>query len=421
MKRLIWIVLALFLPCAAIAQEALYSISEVAAMTPEYYEGTCKLDGKRTIDFRAPVFVPDVESMPVVRVTHQMLDPEEAMGFKDLDSFENLINYQHLVLFKMFYEMVGDGSKSDSVGLESINNLWSNDAQANMHQIYAENQTFSLGDVVDGLEHFIETYNDSGFMPFYGRTLSAEYKTKKNGELTDQLMEYKNLTGLGSYEVDGWQCIDGIPVLNSIGRTQVDQGTGGRKSALRFKMSIRHGEIRIVDVRLPELYNLSMEGMLEKTGLLYADVPICSFDIIQGKLQEMVEKEELRYIYAVELGYMVYCDPEMEYSDDINWKEYDQLYLPEYEYLLLPVWQVEVSQKRSKTGRTLENFNGPEGGMVDSKYREKGQYNYISQDFGYEKLLFNAQTGELLNCKSWNPGDTKMLYPTKIITWEDVQ
>ena len=135
----------------------------------------------------------------------------------------------------------------------------------------------------------------------------------------------------------------------------------------------------------------------------------------------MVEKEELRYVYAVELGYMVYCDPEMEYSDDINWKEYDQLYLPEYEYLLLPVWQVEVSQKRSKTGRTLENFNGPEGGMVDSKYREKGQHNYISQDFGYEKLLFNAQTGELLNCKSWNPGDTKMLYPTKIITWEAVQ
>ena len=68
MKKLIWIVLALLLPCAAIAQEALYSISEVAAMTPEYYEGTCKLDGKRTIDFRAPVFVPDVEKMPVVLI-----------------------------------------------------------------------------------------------------------------------------------------------------------------------------------------------------------------------------------------------------------------------------------------------------------------------------------------------------------------
>ena len=55
------------------------------------------------------------------------------------------------------------------------------------------------------------------------------------------------------------------------------------------------------------------------------------------------------------------------------------------------------------------------------KYLEKGQYDYIGQDPGYEKLLFNAQTGELLNCECWDPRDTKMLYPKEIITWEDVQ
>ena len=416
MKRLICLLLLALLPCLAAAEEPSLSITEVAAMTPEYYEGTCKLDGKRTIDFSAPVFVPDVESMPVMRVRHQMLDPEEALEFKNLDRFENDQRHQQLLMSNEFRNMIGNGSGIKSVGLESIYNLWSEDAQQSMHQIYAENQTFSLGDVVDGLERFVEEYYDTGFMPYYGRTESAVYKRGKNGEITDQLIEYKHLTGLGSYEVEGWQCIDGIPVLNSIARVQEDQGIAGRDSQLRVKMHVSPGAVDISKVRTPELYNFQALGMLEKTGLLYDDVPLCSFDIILNKLQRMVEKEELRYVYAIELGYVLYCNPDTEYVDD-----FDQLFSPEYEYLLLPVWQAEVSPKRSKTGRTLESFNGPEGGLVAGKYLEKGQYRYIGQDAGYEKLLFNAQTGELLNCECWDPRDTKMLYPKEIITWEEVQ
>lgn len=415
MKRLICLLLLALLPCLAAAEEPSLSITEVAAMTPEYYEGTCKLDGKRTIDFRAPVFVPDVESMPVMRVRHQRLTPEEEAQLKDNETIENEANHLWLFMDEEFRRMIGDGSGSKCVGLESVYNLWSADAQKNMHQIYAENQTFSLGDVVDGLAQFVEEYYDTGFMPYYGRTMSAMYKRSKNGEMTDQLIEYEHLTGLGSYEVDGWQCIDGIPVLGSIALVQVDQ-TGHRNGNLRMKMGGHPGEIRINLVRTPKLYNLHMYGMLEKTGLLYDDVPLCSFELIQNKLQKMVDKEELRYVYAVELGYVLYCDPKTEYVDD-----YDQLYSPEFEYLLLPVWQAEVSLKKSKTGRTLESFNGLEGGLVDGKYLEKGQYRYIGQDPGYEKLLFNAQTGELLNCECWDPRDTKMLYPKEIITWEDVQ
>ena len=110
----------------------------------------------------------------------------------------------------------------------------------------------------------------------------------------------------------------------------------------------------------------------------------------------------------------LYADPETDYAAD-----YDEIFAQEF--LLVPVWVAEVSLMRSKTGRTLESFNGPEGGLVDGKYLEKGQYRYIGQDPGYEKLLFNAQTGELLNCKLWDAKDTKMLYPKEIITWEDVQ
>ena len=80
----------------------------------------------------------------------------------------------------------------------------------------------------------------------------------------------------------------------------------------------------------------------------------------------------------------------------------------------------EVSQKKSRTGRTLQDFTGPDSGLVDGEYREGGRYFYIQQDPGYEKLYFNAQTGEMLNCKLWDHNDTKLLYPKEILTWNDV-
>ena len=110
MKRLICLLLLALLPCLAAAEEPSLSITEVAAMTPEYYEGTCKLDGKRTIDFRAPVFVPDVESMPVVRVRHQRLTPEEEAQLKDNETIENEANHLWLLMDEEFRRMIGDGS-----------------------------------------------------------------------------------------------------------------------------------------------------------------------------------------------------------------------------------------------------------------------------------------------------------------------
>ena len=94
MKKLIWIMLALFLPSAAIAQEELYSISEVAAMTPAYWEVTCEPDRNGGISFKAPIYVPDVDRMPIIRAKYQLLPPDKAADFAGID-FDNVVSYQH--------------------------------------------------------------------------------------------------------------------------------------------------------------------------------------------------------------------------------------------------------------------------------------------------------------------------------------
>ena len=412
MKKLIWIVLALFLPCAAIAQEALHSISDVKAMTPEYYDGTCKLDGKRTIDFRAPVFVPDVENMPVVRVTHQMLSEDEAALFEGIERFENTIRVQDFSMSKAF-SAVYNSKKMGLTGIESVYNIWNPDIKQKSYQIYAEGQTFSLGELIDIVSESVEKYYGVGFYPFYGKTESAAYEKGKDKQLTDQLYECGQFTGIGAYQVEGWSLIDGIPVLTNIASSQTNQ-TGFPKCTLRQAVGQWHGHVAVMEWRTEADYWINCAGMLKKTGTVIENIPLCSFEDIRSQLQDKVDREELRYVYAVELGYALYADPETDYAAD-----YDEIFAQEF--LLVPVWVAEVSLMRSKTGRTLESFNGPEGGLVDGKYLEKGQYRYIGQDPGYEKLLFNAQTGELLNCKLWDAKDTKMLYPKEIITWEDVQ
>ena len=112
-------------------------------MTPEYYEGTCKLDGKRTIDFRAPVFVPDVERMPVVRVTHQMLSEDEAAFFNGIERFENTIRWQDFLMSEAFSE-VYNSKKAGFIGIESVYNIWNPEVKQESYQIYAEGQNFSL-------------------------------------------------------------------------------------------------------------------------------------------------------------------------------------------------------------------------------------------------------------------------------------
>ena len=130
------------------------------------------------------------------------------------------------------------------------------------------------------------------------------------------------------------------------------------------------------------------------------DVPLCSFDIVQQKAQAMLVQGDIRNVYAAELGYMIYADPEIKYADEIE-------EIGKQEFLLVPVWMVEVSRTKSAAGREMESFDS--------------DWCYVRLDTGYENLCFNAQTGELLNGKCWNAQDTATLYPQKMLTWDDVQ
>ena len=394
MKKLIWLVLALLLPCNALAHEALYSISEVAAMTPAYWEVACEPDKRGGISFKAPIFVPDVDGMPIIRAKYRQLSPEKAADFAEID-FDNVVSYQHFVDYAD--DWPGKGSFGATMGV-CLNNLWSEEAQQTMYQVYAENQSFSLGDVVDGIEKFMDEYYGVQFVPRFGFTGSAYYQRNRSRQLTDERFECGSLTGLGQCDVEGWVAIDGVPVLTHIGSIQERQG--GKIGDMRRAFSGGSYFVWASGVFSAEHYSLYCSYIPEKVEVQIDDVPLCSFDTVEQKIQAMLDQGKIRNVYAAELGYMIYADPETEYADEIE-------EIGKQEFLLVPVWMVEVSRTRSGAGRALEDLSSDDC--------------YVRLDAGYEKLCFNAQSGELLNNKCWNAQDTATLYPQKILTWDDMQ
>ena len=391
----------------ALAEQTMLSIAQLKDTTPAYFEGECRVDKEYAITFRAPVFVPQVESTPVLRIRYQTIDAEAA---KDFAQIENEIGFQNLRDFSGCDWP--DEGRYTRKGIASVYNLWESEPIVDSHQVYAQNQTFSLGDVVDGLKAFTDAYYHAEFIPQWGYATTAHYQMDKKHQMTDELFDCGALTGLGGYSVWGWVAVEGIPVLGGIGSAQVNQ-TGHRSCDLRLALRGGDGRIRLEDVFLSDYWIMNCHDIARTSGTVLEDIPLCSFDVIRDELLRMIEQDELRYVYALELGYMMVADPETEYA-----QTYEEI--RRQEFLLVPVWMAEVSQKKSRTGRTLEDFTGPDSGWVDGEYREGGRYFYIQQDPGYEKLYFNAQTGEMLNCKLWDHNDTKLLYPKEILTWNDV-
>ena len=83
MKKMFAALCALLLvPTIASAGGEMISVSELKAQTPAAVEGTHEAYG-RTISFRAPVYVPDVDTLPILRVKRTCISAQTAEALGD--------------------------------------------------------------------------------------------------------------------------------------------------------------------------------------------------------------------------------------------------------------------------------------------------------------------------------------------------
>ena len=137
MKKIFAALCALLLvPTMASAGGERISLSELKAQTPAAVEGTHEAYG-RTISFRAPVYVPDVDTLPILRVKRTCISAQtaEALG----DSLEKNTLYGQRAAMRP-----GGLAESEASHFTAyVQNLWT--SAADEAAIFAPNQENSCG------------------------------------------------------------------------------------------------------------------------------------------------------------------------------------------------------------------------------------------------------------------------------------
>ena len=232
-------IVLLFLPLFAYGEVETYPISEIREQTPAYWNGTAK-SGKKQFEFRAPVFIPQVDSLPVLKAKRAVLSPEKLDEYSDIlmeSGVDETLGFYYFGDYSAYSDWP-QGKVKWHVAEDYLYNLWEEEPLRSFEQVFAENQKFSLADAISGIKGFFEEMYceaDLEFIPYHVGIFSP-YFARKGSKKTDEYYECGPLTGKGYYSLRGWQALEGIPILASAASVQENQN-GHSECALRSMMT----------------------------------------------------------------------------------------------------------------------------------------------------------------------------------------
>lgn len=290
MKKIFAALCALVLvPTMASAGGERISLSELKAQTPAAVEGTHEAYG-RTISFRAPVYVPDVDTLPILRVKRTCISAQtaEALG----DSLEKNTLYGQRAAMRP-----GGLAESEASHFTAyVQNLWT--SAADEAAIFAPNQEKSLRDAEDFLARQTETLlgeQQIGCLP-YRAGLRSERLVRDGAKK-------------GGYYIEAWETLRGIPVVTGVERTFSRQSGRAVQQALSNASWIVLGEYRS-----DADYIWMATAMWREIGEVQPDVPLCGWAQVERTLTDWIERGRIRDVYSVTLGYAGVCRARPEIS-----------------------------------------------------------------------------------------------------------
>lgn len=334
MKRIICLFALLLLPVAAVAQDPMLTISELREQTPRRWTGSFLSGGER-IEFDAPVDVPDVETLPVLRV--RQFAPDDAIGDRlgevrlkrDPISYE-VSNIENGSLAKMFGD-VNMGSDTQAY----IGQLWSMEKYA-LDAIRAENRKETLADQLAYMEQMTKIFAGKKAIRFAADQVYVQtaWRARGRGGLAEPL-QGGPIAGLGGYAIDGRPTLRGIPQLYGVAYAY-EPGWAGDGSNGRYPYLPLHRMPCISLYDYGEAYrSFDMSWCWQECGVEAADMALCSFDAIASAFEQMFDGSRVRRVKSLRLGYVFFLDPDVHYAgneDDLR-----------AQYLAVPMWVADVA------------------------------------------------------------------------------
>ena len=333
---------------AAQAASPTVSIAQLHDSVSAYWDGEYEAHG-RTISFHAPVYVPDVEKMPVLTVTGNTAE--------DMSCPDGLV----LKNDSLATQSVG---KATSIGRmpcwpHYFNFPWSQEGRRDAETCYAENNSTSLAVAIDDVQNIVDAIWGEGVYGVFPDLADVGIPIRrKNGEYYD----YSNTpgmeayTGKGVYMIYARLMIRGIPVIMGAScGFEVPDGGQAMYIPLGFP-----AELTVAFYLEPGNYQLAIAcSVFKETGVMIEDIPLCPFGDVQKEVERLIEKGSIRDVHSMQLGYVVYQKRDAEY--DYDKKALDQMIGAEY--VAVPTWIVECTyakNAKAKITTAPEPENGEE-------------------------------------------------------------
>lgn len=366
------LILALIVHSAWVLAEdtsAVHGIAQLKEETSDTWAGSYSAYD-RMIEFEAPIYLPDVNAMPILGVKRINIPADAAKDFGKLLQ-KNTIYGQRIVDDRAY--ALPDNAVHCYT--EFYHNLWAKDVHTN--DVYAENQSISLQDAVDFLKNMTEKMYGTegvGCLPYLAGIKSCKYYNEgKAGTLSlGSAIDCGELTEKGGYYIESWQTLRDIPVFMGVERPFSKVGNRSAQSALSNASWIILGEY-IAD----NYYVCVSTSIWGETRQLSSDTPLCSFDKIQREIEKWIQAGRIRDIYSIALGYAIFANPEQKYPN------HEDAYTAEY--LAVPTWCVECKYAENAAKELPET--------VQNSLDTPSYHN----ERGWKNILIHAQTGEIID------------------------
>ena len=435
MKRWICLLLGMMMLAAGMASAQEYvSVSEIydqaQAMGGVWQETFETKNGTMTVD--VPIIVPDVDAMPVLTMekanpSNKMFDQiasGKKLGKEDDHEYETEMNGEIINFFLGRDNYWAFGKETDNVGYDAFQFLvmehggyrnkeetgmgikrawprsyhypWEIDPDA----AYVRDSDITLNEAMRlWHEDLALCYPGEDFVirptlvQFGGSTLAVN-STQKNKRTGDIVIEYAE------------QLIDGIPLMGAI--TEGCDVYGGASTAEKTKIEEKTlggyylGSYNVNQWNYFYGFFTDEENYRTSSTLArvrtteYMDVPLASLDSVLESIKEKIEAGNIRRIFSIKLGYLLYSNPGMT---DYAWA--------------IPRWQVKVDYVKDGMEKKV-------------KYKPHTQANVDRGDGSNEarpyfvNLPVDAQSGELIIFSSGSKKNAEIYAVPEIITWDDI-
>ncbi len=373
MKRKHAVLLILALLIASLPHIGLcepYHIVDLVREAPERWTGEYDVGGE-TIRIDAPVFVPDVNTVPILRVARVMANEDGVKSIQQSGAETRDYNIYEVSFDRNDYAATYTDLGYFSYVEECLNDFWAISRQGSANAVFSKNQSVSVQEIEEWLgELVLKLYGDQVGVQIQKVELMSSYQISKKPGTYESGAEfpYGDLTGVGGYLIYANQVLRGIPVLLPVSGGFSIRSLGD--TAFWEEMNSAQSEITLYYMN-DKYYQFLAWNTLNEVDEIQADVPLCEFERIKSSLEEQIRNGNIHNVYSLQLGYVIYADPEQEYGRGDK----------TVKYLLVPTWVARCSYTGGKEAR-------------DPLDRVEA-YDYTKNDADFQSVLVNAQTGEV--------------------------